>query len=148
MRCTECGHEMSIETRNIPHTYRGENTVIENVTGRYCPSCGEFSLSLDEAARVSDAMLAFNKKVNASLVDPQFILYIRKKLQLTQAQANKIFGGGPNAFSRYETGKALPPPSLIQLLRLLDNHPSLLEEIRQPIPPSGACSGAAQSVEP
>lgn len=35
-----------------------------------------------------------------------------------------------NAFSRYETGKTQPPLALIKLLRLLDRHPDLLEEIR------------------
>ena len=74
-------------------------------------------------------MLAFNKEVNAAVVDSSFILGVRNKLKLTQAEANKIFGGGPNAFSRYETGKALPSKPLIQLLRLLDRRPELLEEI-------------------
>jgi HTH-type transcriptional regulator/antitoxin MqsA len=60
----------------------------------------------------------------------RYQLRVRNKLQLSQAEANKIFGGGPNAFSRYETGKALPPQALIQLLRLLDRRPELLEEIK------------------
>ena len=41
-----------------------------------------------------------------------------------------MFGGGVNAFSRYENGKAKPPLSLVKLFRLLDRHPGLLEEIR------------------
>jgi len=95
--------------------------------------------------RFSDEAMALNKRVNAAIIDPQFVSGIRSKLNLTQKEASKIFGGGPNAFSRYETGKALPPPSLIQLLRLLDNHPSLLEEIKQPIPTMGTASQAIQN---
>ncbi|MCF2965776.1 type II toxin-antitoxin system MqsA family antitoxin, partial [Yersinia pestis subsp. pestis] len=34
------------------------------------------------------------------------------------------------AFSRYEKGKALPHPSTIKLLQVLDKHPELLNEIR------------------
>lgn len=34
-----------------------------------------------------------------------------------------------NAFSRYENGKAKPVPAVINLFRLLDKHPELIEEI-------------------
>jgi HTH-type transcriptional regulator/antitoxin MqsA len=54
---------------------------------------------------------------------------IRKKLGLTQRQAGEIFGGGHNAFSRYESGSARPPKSTDTLLRLLDKHPELLHEL-------------------
>lgn len=40
------------------------------------------------------------------------------------------FGGGVNAFSRYETGRTKPPVALVKLLKLLDRHPNLLDEIR------------------
>ena len=67
---------------------------------------------------------------NASLVDPTFIVSVRKKLRLDQKEAGEIFGGGVNAFSRYETGRTKPPLSLVQLLKLLDRHPDLLDELR------------------
>lgn len=57
------------------------------------------------------------------------IKQIRNKLGLSQKQAGMIFGGGINAFSRYETGKAQPPKSLLLLLKLLDKYPHLLKEI-------------------
>jgi HTH-type transcriptional regulator/antitoxin MqsA len=49
---------------------------------------------------------------------------------LDQREAAEIFDGGVNAFSRYETGKARPPVALVKLLRVLDRHPELLEEVR------------------
>lgn len=55
---------------------------------------------------------------------------IRKRLKLTQAEAARITGGGPNAFSRYEWGKARPLLALIKLFRLLDRHPELLNELK------------------
>jgi HTH-type transcriptional regulator/antitoxin MqsA len=61
-------------------------------------------------------MLEFNKQVNASIVDPGFIARVRKKLALDQRQAAAIFGGGANAFSRYENGKTKPPLALVKLL--------------------------------
>jgi HTH-type transcriptional regulator/antitoxin MqsA len=47
-----------------------------------------------------------------------------------QRQAAAIFGGGPNAFSRYENGKTKPPLALVKLLMVLDRHPNLLNEVR------------------
>ncbi|MNT62404.1 Antitoxin MqsA [compost metagenome] len=55
---------------------------------------------------------------------------MRRKLELDQREAGEIFGGGVNAFSRYETGRTKPPLALVKLLKLLDRHPNLLEEIR------------------
>lgn len=75
-------------------------------------------------------MQAFNKQVNAAIVDPRFILQVRKKLHLDQREAAEIFGGGINAFSRYENGKTRPPLALVKLFKLLDRHPDLLREIR------------------
>ena len=75
-------------------------------------------------------MLEFNRQVNASIVDPGFIARVRKKLALDQRQAAAIFGGGTNAFSRYENGKTKPPLALVKLLMVLDRHPHLLNEVR------------------
>ena len=118
------------DTRDMPYTYKGESTVIPDVAGDFCPACGEAVLDMAESSRISTAMLEFNKQVNASIVNPAFIVNVRKKLGLDQQEAAEIFGGGVNAFSRYENGKTKPPLSLIKLLKLLDHHPKLLDEIR------------------
>jgi hypothetical protein len=38
--------------------------------------------------------------------------------------------GGVNAISRYENGKTRPPLALVKLLKVLDRHPDLLDEIK------------------
>lgn len=131
MKCPVCGAaELVHDTRDLPYTYKGETTAISAVVAEYCPACGESVLDSAESARVSAAMLAFNRQVNASIVDPAFIASVRKKLSLDQREAAEIFGGGINAFSRYENGKTKPPLALVQLLKVLDRHPELLDEIR------------------
>ena len=131
MRCHVCGAaELVHDIRDLPYTYKGETTTISDVAGDYCPACGESVLDTAESARVSAAMLAFNRQVNASIVDPVFIADVRKKLALDQREAAEIFGGGVNAFSRYENGKTKPPLALVKLLKVLDRHPELLSEIR------------------
>lgn len=131
MKCPVCGAaELIHDTRNLPYTYKGETTVVAAVTGDFCPACAESILDAGETNRVMREMSAFSKQVNAAIVDPAFIVTVRKNLNLDQRQAAEIFGGGINAFSRYENGKTKPPVALIKLLKLLDRHPNLIDEIR------------------
>ena len=131
MKCPVCGAaELLHDTRDVPYTYKGETTTIPKVTGDFCPACAEIVLELAEVDRFGAAIRAFNKQVNAAVVDPQFIADVRKKLELDQREAAEIFGGGVNAFSRYENGKTKPPLALVKLLKVLDRHPELMSEIR------------------
>lgn len=131
MKCPACfAAELVQDSRDLPYSYKGEHTEISAVNGRFCPACGESVLDQGESSRISAAMLAFNKQVNANVIDPEFITNVRKKLSLDQKEAADIFGGGVNAFSRYENGKTRPPVALMKLLKVLDNHPELLAEIR------------------
>ena len=131
MKCPNCGRaKLAHDTRDMPYTYKGESTVIPTVTGDYCSACDEAVLDLAESTRTSALMLAFNREVNGAIVDPEFIASVRKKLALDQREAAEIFGGGVNAFSRYENGKTKPSLALVKLLRVLDRHPDLLDEVR------------------
>jgi HTH-type transcriptional regulator/antitoxin MqsA len=131
MKCPTCGKANLVHgTYDMPYTYKGETTTIPAVTGDFCPACGESVLDATESARTMAAMLEFNKQVNAAIVDPEFIASVRKKLALDQRQAAEIFGGGVNAFSRYENGKTKPPLALVKLLKVLDRHPDLLDEVK------------------
>lgn len=131
MKCPFCdAAEMVHDIRDRMYTYKGESTVIQDVSGEYCPACDEVLLGPAESRRVSSAMAEFNKQVNDSSVDPVFITSVREKLSLDQREAAVIFGGGVNAFSRYEAGKTRPPLALVKLLKVLDRHPDLLNEIR------------------
>lgn len=131
MKCPVCGGaELIRDTRDQSYTYKGESTVIAEVTGDYCPACSESILGPTETDRVMREMSAFSKQVNAAIVDPRFIYAVRKKLDLDQQEAGLLFGGGVNAFSRYETGKTKPSLALVKLLKVLDKHPELLGEVR------------------
>jgi len=131
MKCPVCGAaELIRDTRDIPYTYKGATTTIPVVTADFCPACDESITDMAETDRVMREMRAFNKQVNAAIVDPGFIASVRKKLDLDQREAAEIFGGGINAFSRYENGKTKPPLALVKLFKLLERHPDLLNEVR------------------
>ncbi|MEY3670063.1 MAG: hypothetical protein RL258_1458 [Pseudomonadota bacterium] len=131
MKCPSCGAaELIYDNRDVPYVYKGEGTVIPEVSGDFCPACGEVVLNREQGDRYSDLIGAFQRQVNAAYVDPAYIVKVRKKLDLDQREAAEIFGGGVNAFSRYENGKTKPPLALVKLLKVLDRHPDLLNEIR------------------
>jgi len=131
MKCPVCGAaELVHDTRDVHYTYKGESTVIPGVTGGFCPACDEVILNREHGDRYSELLGAFQRQVNAAYVDPDYITRVRRKLDLDQRQAAELFGGGVNAFSRYENGKTKPPLALVKLFKLLDRHPDLLDELR------------------
>lgn len=131
MKCPVCGAaELVHDTRDVQYTYKGESTLIPALTGDFCPACAEAVLDMAEARRYGLLVREFNKQVNAAFVQPEYIASVRKKLHLDQKEAAEIFGGGANAFSRYETGHTKPPLALVKLLKVLDRHPDLLAEVR------------------
>jgi HTH-type transcriptional regulator/antitoxin MqsA len=131
MKCPVCGAaELIPDTRDLPYTYKGETTNIPAVTGEFCPKCDEVILDYENGNRYSELIGQFQRQVNAAYVDPAYIVQVRKKLDLDQREAAEIFGGGVNAFSRYENGKTKPPLALVKLLKLLDVHPELLGEVK------------------
>ena len=132
MKCPVCGAaELVHETRDVPYVYKGEKTMIAAVEADWCDACGESLTEPDESARVMDAMMKARQRINTKAGNPQLIKHVRKQLKLTQRQAAEIFGGGPNAFSRYEKGDTEAPTSLVKLFQLLQRHPELAEEVTQ-----------------
>ena len=60
---------------------------------------------------------------------PQEIRHIREKLGLTQVEAGELLGGGPRAFTKYESGTIKPTTATANLLRLLDAKPSAISTL-------------------
>lgn len=128
MQCPECGATLIPNShKSMPFSWRGRETMIDGL-GDLCPECEEMVLSQEGETLVENQIRAFKAEQAAHV--PAMIRNVREKLDLSQKTAGRIFGGGVNAFSRYEHGKSTPPLSLILLLQLLDNHPELMNEIR------------------
>lgn len=128
--CCEVGAQMvpfSNETHLIEH--RGAVIEVSNLSGRRCPACGEIEYDAQSAQRYADAgdelVLAARRSAGEEL------RRIRKKLGINQAEASRLTGGGHNAFSRYETGKVVPSPAVMNLFRLLDRHPDAIKDLRR-----------------
>ena len=132
MKCPTCETgNLVAAVRDMPYTYKGKKTVLKAVHGQFCDNakCGEAVLDMGESIRTSKEMLEFNKKVNAELTPINLLTQVRERLNLTQQEAARVFGGGANAFSRYESGKTKPPVALVKLFQVLDKHPEIYGEI-------------------
>ena len=133
MICPVCGGaEMVPNSRRLmPFHWHGRETMLE-CEGDLCPMCGEILLTAESSTSLDKQLRDFKSAAKEDFAG--YVRFIRRKLGLSQKDAGELFGGGVNAFSRYELGKASPPLSLLVLFRLLETHPGLLEEIRQRAP--------------
>ena len=60
---------------------------------------------------------------------PDEIRAIRQSLGLSQVEAGELLGGGPRAFTKYESGRVKPAAAVVNLLRLLEANPRMLASI-------------------
>lgn len=111
------------------YTYKGHSIGIEQ-PGEWCNRCNEGVLTTTDIKTTEKILHDFRANIDGFLKSDE-IRRIRKKLGLTQQQAAKLCGGGPNAFGRYERGEALQMRATDNLLRLLDKHPEMLHELLQ-----------------
>ena len=75
-------------------------------------------------------MVEFRKKVDGLLTGSE-VRTIRKNLQLSQAEAARLFGGGPVAFSKYESDDIAQSEAMDKLLRVASNVPATIEVLRK-----------------
>lgn len=126
--CPICG-EIAAEhaLRNTTYHYKGHSFEIVQ-PALWCDACGEGIISPEDNKAVALEMQAHRARIDGILT-PIEIAKIRKHLKLNQKDAGLIFGGGVNAFNRYERGINPIPKPLSMLLSLLDKHPEQLQEL-------------------
>ena len=80
MKCPVCGGaELVHDTRDVSYLYKGETTLIPDVTGDFCPACDEVVLRKEDGDRYSELIGLFQRQVNAAFVDPEYIAKVRKQ---------------------------------------------------------------------
>jgi len=127
-QCPICGEfSLKHKIKKTSYIYKGVKFYI-NQPANWCSSCGEGIISAKDNNEVLPLIQAEKSRIDG-LLTPDEVKQVRKKLKLSQKQAAALFGGGINAFSRYETGKLPVPKPLSLLLTVLRNHPNQLREI-------------------
>jgi HTH-type transcriptional regulator/antitoxin MqsA len=131
-RSCVCGDHREMErfeNETFTVDYLDLHSDVPGLSGWRCGACGEIEFDAESATRYAKAgdelVLIERRRVGENLKR------IRKQLGLTQAEAERLTGGGHNAFSRYEKG-VRPVQAVITLFELLDRHPELLSEVQPP----------------
>lgn len=93
-----------------------------------CNQCGEEYSTYEQALKGDNSLKTARRKADG-LLAPDEIKAVRKAFALTQAQAAQVFGGGKNAFAKYERGEVRQSVAMDKLLRVVQKHPELIKEL-------------------
>lgn len=96
--------------------YKGEAAEVE-AQYSVCDSCGCEQATESQLRTNKRASIAFKKKVDGLLTGAEVRVF-REYFGITQADAAKIFGGGPVAFSKYESDDLAQAKARDNLLRV------------------------------
>lgn len=126
--CPACGCEMRRGAKPMTIVYEALDATVD-MPGWYCKDCDE-SMHSGKDMRVSDKALKHLKAKQNKLLTPEEVKQIRKRLKLSQREAGRLIGGGPNAFQKYEAGDVLVSHAVNSALLLLDHDPAGLDILR------------------
>ncbi len=148
--CPICGEgKLIAHTHDLAAEIEGYRYVVKGLQHSLCNHCDEYLTTPDQSRHNKGVISAARDQAvtardRAQRLTPADILHIRKVLGLTQVQAARVFGGGPNAFGKYENGEVGPSEGMEKLLRLADQVPEaatwLLRRAGLPAPAHVPCS--------
>jgi HTH-type transcriptional regulator / antitoxin MqsA len=121
--CEE-GH-LSPFSRNEDIRTRGEDNVLVSFDYSKCPVCGS-ELTTPTQTKVNQARIADARRAAEGLLTGADIRAFRELLGITQTEAARLFGGGPNSFSKYERGEVLQSFSMDRLIRVASEFAQIL----------------------
>jgi len=131
---------LSVVRTSLDIDYAGRTLTVDGIEHSVCNSCGAEPV-LPEQIRRNDLRIADAKRSADGLLRSDQIRELRTLLGLTQAEAAQVFGGGANAFSKYERGEVIQSAPMDRLMRVTAAFPWIIELLR-------AQAGLATDIEP
>lgn len=120
MTCSECGagiHSEGTWTAEVRHNEKVLS--VGNLECFVCNICGADPVFADQIRR-NQLKIVDAKRASDSLWTSAEIIAFRDRHGITQSQAAIIFGGGANAFSKYERGEVIQSVAMDNQLKLAD----------------------------
>jgi len=109
-------------------SYKGEELSF-TIEYSICNSCEREFIEKGQIKR-NDQKIQDVKRHFDGLLGSKEIQDIRKSLRITQQQAAQIFGGGKNAFSKYENGKVAQSNAMDKLIRMTAEFPIVFQKLQ------------------
>ena len=128
MPSPETGKPMIRGVRPFLVTYKGQSRSVE-LPGYYPEGTGEAIHVGDDMKAVDEALRSLKEEIDG-ILSPSTIRRVRTRLNLSQREAGLLLRVGENAFDKYERGLVEPSGPTIQLIKVLDRHPEIVEELR------------------
>lgn len=120
MRCDNCNSDQTyVKMHKHNYILKGENITFEKER-RFCKNCNNlvYDSKLDNEASL-EAIRIYNKKFG---IKGEYIVNLRKKLNLSQEDFSKIIGCAKKTLVSYEHDKSIPNDIyMITIKTLLDN---------------------------
>lgn len=130
--CPSCGGVMRRGVQEETVTFQG-HTLTYLQPGWHCENADDGILEGSDNAYHDAALHEVMARAKRSPISPLMVRAAREAVGLSQREAGRVFGGGPTAFYKYETAKAVPSEGMANLLRLALERPDLFRK-----PPRGA----------
>jgi HTH-type transcriptional regulator/antitoxin MqsA len=118
-----------VEVEDI--SYKGKDLQV-SIAYSVCNNCNREFVSKPQIIQNELALRAV-KKTFDGLLSSEEIVRAREELSLTQEQAARVFGGGRNAFSKYERGEVSQSVAMDKLIRICLNHRDIFRELAREI---------------
>lgn len=115
--CQVCGSNAITTHSEAERIKHKDSFITVNMPYSICGNCSREFVS-KEQIKVGDALIREAKKAYDGLYTNEEIKEARLKLGLTQAEASELFGGGRNAFSKYERGEVSQSVAMDRLIKL------------------------------
>ncbi|MBK8073023.1 MAG: type II toxin-antitoxin system MqsA family antitoxin [Ramlibacter sp.] len=116
--CPICGEgHVTDHVDQMESEYKGQKAMVP-LHYQLCDTCHSDFAGAKQSRLNKRSVMAFRKAVDGLLTGAE-ICALREKYKLTQAQAAKLFGGGPVAFSKYENDDVAQSEAMDTLLRLV-----------------------------
>jgi HTH-type transcriptional regulator / antitoxin MqsA len=106
--------------------HNGAKLMVSGLERCRCDTCAADPVLAEQIKR-NQLRIADARRTVDGLLCAQEIRAAREAMQLSQAQAAEIFGGGANAFSKYERGEVAQSVAMDRLIRLTRDFPEAVQ---------------------
>ena len=129
MKCLICEvGTLAVFKRAETMRYKNRDLRIVDLCFSVCSEC-QAELVMPAQVKSNQVRIADAQRTVDGLLSTPEIVQIRQTMRLNRSQASKVFGGGPNAFSKYERGEIHPSLAVNKLMQLARNVPEARQNL-------------------
>ena len=127
--CPVCEEGLLHEATFADDFKHGDGSIhVDGLDCYVCEKCGADPV-FPEQIRRNHLRIADAKRLVDGLLTGAEIKSIRTIIGVSQSEAAQLFGGGANAFSKYERGDVIQSKPMDKLLRLVCKYPFILDDL-------------------